>query len=408
MGKIILLADMESFYASVEMARNPELKGKPVVVCGDPKLRHGITLAASREAKAHGIKTGMPAWKCQILCPTVIFVRPHMQTYIDVSLKITDIFYEFTDRILPYSIDEQFLDMTGCEKLFGTPREMALRINKCVQHETGIRSRIGIGDNPLQAKMACDCFAKRNEDGIFQLSASNYSRYAWPLPIKKLFGVGSRMEQNLYNIGVKTIGDLTILPIKILKDKWGVTGEVLWLNAHGIDYSIVETNSLAEYRGIGHSITLPRDYSIKEEIEVVLLELTEEVCRRARSLGKIGNVIHLYCRGAGFDNPTGFSRQKKLPEPTAVTMEAYPFVMQLFYTHWDRMPVRAVGMSLSQLVVNNLQLSLFEDKEKRLALSQSMDDIRKRFGGTSLFRASSLTTGGLLFERANKIGGHEA
>jgi len=132
MRKIILLADKESFYASVEITRNPSLKEKLVVVCGDPKRRHGITLAATREAKRYGIKTGMPAWQCKKLCPHAVFVQPHMKTYINVSLQITDIFEQFTDRGSPCSIDEQFLDMTGCERLFGSPMEMALRINKKV------------------------------------------------------------------------------------------------------------------------------------------------------------------------------------------------------------------------------------------------------------------------------------
>ena len=112
MRSIILFADMESFYASVEVAKNPSLRSKPVAVCGDPKLQHGIVLAATKEAKAYGIKTGMAAWECTKLCPGIIFVRPHMRDYIDVSLKITEVFNGFSDRVVPYSIDAQFLDMT--------------------------------------------------------------------------------------------------------------------------------------------------------------------------------------------------------------------------------------------------------------------------------------------------------
>jgi len=409
LSNIILLADMESFYASVEVARNPSLRGKPVVVCGDPKRRHGIALAASKEAKSYGIKTGMPAWQCKKLCPRVIFTKPHMKTYIDVSLKITGIFEQFTDRVSPYSIDEQFLDMTGCERLFGTPREMALRISKKVLNETGVRCRIGIGENPLQAKMACDNFAKKNSEGIFELNYKNYARYTWPLPIKDLFGVGSRMEKNLHRIGVFTIGNLARLPKESLKKRWGAVGELLWLNSHGIDYSTVNPSSTETCKGIGHSITLPRDYSSEREIRVVLLELTEEVCRRARTIGKVGKVVNLYCRGANFDNPTGFSRQKKLAKPTAITMDVYPVVLQLFNTYWDRMPIRAAGISLSGLASDKqIQLSLFDNEEQKIALSHAMDEIRNRFGITSLFRASSLTSGAQLFERANKIGGHEA
>ncbi|NMB36014.1 MAG: DNA polymerase IV [Firmicutes bacterium] len=409
--KIIMLADMESFYASVEVAKNPTLRGKPVAVCGDPQKRHGIVLAATKEAKAYGIKTGLRAWECVDLCPGIILVRPHMRDYLAASLKITDILSGFTDRLFPYSIDEQFLDMTGCERLFGSPEEMAGLIIKKIWGEIGIRCRVGIGENPLQAKMACDRFAKKNKAGFFRLSYQNYAQHTWPLPIRDLFGVGARMERNFFNIGVRTIGQLARLPKEDLRFRWGVNGEVLWLNAQGIDYSTISPLEEAEdtRRGTSHSITLPRDYRFEKEIEVVLLEITEEVCRRARSWGKAGRVVHVYCRGADFDLPTGFSRQVSIPEPTALTMDVYDYVLKLFYAHWNRQPVRALGVGLAGLFdLQKIQLSLIGQREKKMALSKAMDSIRSRFGAASLFRSSSLTRGGMLFDRATKIGGHEA
>ena len=414
MQKIIMLADMESFYASVEVAKTPSLRGKPVAVCGDPEKRHGIVLAATKEAKSYGIKAGMGTWECPRLCPDIIFIKPHMRDYIDASLKITEVFEKFTDRVAPYSIDEQFLDMTGCTKLFGTPEEAAKLIIGKVQEKVGIRCRIGIGENPLQAKMACDRFAKKNSSGFFRLSHENYARYTWPLPIRDLFGVGSRMERNFFNIGIRTIGHLASLRREDLKRRWGVNGEVLWLNAHGIDYSTVGPSKNAKdtqdtRKGVGHSVTLPRDYRCKREIEVALLEITEEVCRRARELGKAGRVINVYCRGADFDFPTEFFRQVSICEPTAVTMDIYPHVLNLFYTHWDRRPVRTLGISLSGLIdFREIQLCLVDKKEKKIALSKAMDSVRNRYGAASLFRLSSLTSGGLLFDRVNRIGGHEA
>ena len=409
MEKIILLADMESFYASVETAEKPSLRGKPVVVCGDPRRRHGIVLAASKEAKAFGVKTGMALWECRNLCPQAVLIQPHMKKYVDMSLRITEIFQAFTDRVAPYSIDEQFLDMTGCERLFGTPWEMALKINQEVWEKTRVRCRIGIGENPLQAKMACDIYAKKSSRGIFLLTHDNYGHYIWPLPVRKLFGVGNRMEKNLVRMGVRKIGHLANLPKKILKNRWGVNGEVLWLNSHGIDYSNVLAMAEEEQKGVGHSMTLPRDYTQREEIEVVLLEITEEVCRRARSMGKMGKAVSLYCRGADFKNPAGFSRQKKLPKPSALTMEVYPLVLRLFDTHWDRKPLRAVGISLFQLLNDRfLQLSLLEDREKKVKLTRAVDNIRNSYGATSLFRASSLTRGGQLFAWSKEIGGHKA
>ena len=407
--KVIFLADMESFYASVEAARNPALRGKPVAVCGDPALRHGIILAASREAKACGIKTGQPAWEARRMCPWVVFVHPHMQTYIDYSIRITNIFEQFTDRVFPYSIDEQFLDLTGSQKIFGSPRETASLAIRTVWEETGIRCRIGMGENLLQAKMACDRFAKKRPDCFFELNSANYTELTWPLPVASLFGVGYRMERNLNRIGIRTIGQLASLPRDMLRRRWGIGGELLWLNAHGIDYSSVDPHAAQEQKGIGHTATLPRDYRSRQEIELVLLEMTEEVCYRARCQGKVGSTAHLYCKGADFDFPTGFSRQKKLPAATARAPEVYPTILHLFRKHWDRKPLRAVGISLSGLTTyRQLQLSFSGRYEQEEALIKTMDLVRERFGKTSLFRASSLQPGAQLFQRAGKIGGHDA
>ncbi len=407
--KIIFLADMESFYASVETARNPALRGKPVAVCGDPALRHGIILAASREAKAYGIKTGQPAWEARRMCPWITFVHPHMQAYIDYSLRITAIFEQFTDRVVPYSIDEQFLDLSHSKLLYGNPREAAQVLIDKIWNEIGIRCRIGMGENPLQAKMACDCFAKKLPDLFFELNNDNYALYIWPLPIISLFGVGHRMQRNLQRIGVRTIGHLAALPREMIGRRWGICGEVLWLNANGIDYSSVAPDQLQEQKGIGHMATLPRDYRKQQEIELVLLEMTEEVCQRTRRHQKIGTTIHLYCRGADFDHPSGFSRQKKLPVTTANALDIYPTVLQLFRKHWDRRPLRAIGISLSGLTAyRQLQLAFSTRSAQEETLTKTADLIRTRFGKTSLFRASSLKPGAQLFQRAGKIGGHDS
>ncbi len=408
-AKVIFLADMESFYASVEAARNPSLRGKPVAVCGDPALRHGIILAASREAKAYGIKTGQPAWEARRMCPWIIFAHPRMQTYIDYSMRITRIFEQFSDRVIPYSIDEQFLDLTGLEKIFGSPRETAAALIGQVWAETGIRCRVGAGENPLQAKMACDCFAKKSSDAFFELNSSSYAAHTWPLPIRSLFGVGHRMERNFHRSGVRTIGHLANLPRDMLQRRWGINGEILWLNAHGIDYSTVDPDAVHEQKGIGHTATLPRDYRKQQEIELVLFEMAEEVCARTRRQGKIGSTVHLYCKGADFDHPAGFSRQKKLPEPTATAAEIYPTVQQIFRKHWDRMPVRAVGISLTGLTAyRQLKLGLDDHCYQEESLAAVVDMVRERFGKTSLFRASSLKPGAQFLQRAGKIGGHDS
>lgn len=407
--RVIFLVDMQSFYASVEIASNPKLTGRPVVVCGDPQKRHGITLAASPEAKEAGVKTAMPVWQVKNLCPNAVFVRPRMQTYIDASLQITEILRQFTDQVEIFSIDEQFMDVTNSQSLFGSPQQIAKMVQKKIREEVGIKARVGIGENKIQAKMACDRFAKRNEEGMFELNSENYKIKTALLPIEDLFGVGRRMKQNLEKIGIFTIGDLAGRSLEELKKRWGINGHVLWLNAQGMDSSPVTGDSTVLRKGVGNSMTLPRDYKEEKEIRIILLELSEEVCRRARTINLKGKTVHLSIKGADFDHPTGFHRQVALPFLSNDTMEIYEKALYLFNKFWNRQPVRSVGISLTQLEEEDqVQLSFFSNPVKKIQLGRVMDEIRERHGRTAIFRASSLLPSGMLFDRASKIGGHEA
>ncbi|MCY8929131.1 DNA polymerase IV [Bacillus subtilis] len=406
--KVIFLVDMQSFYASVEKAENPYLKNKPVIVSGDPEKRGGVVLAACPLAKQKGVVNASRLWEAQEKCPEAVVLRPRMQRYIDVSLQITAILEEYTDLVEPYSIDEQFMDITGSQKLFGTPMEIAKSIQGRIMREIGVYARVGIGPNKALAKIACDNFAKKNTNGIFTLTKENMKTEMWPLPVGSMFGVGSRMKHHLNRMGISTIGGLAAFPLDLLKKKWGINGHVLWMTANGIDYSPVSTSSLDGQKAIGHGMTLPRDYEhFDKEIKVVLLELSEEVCRRSRNAGVMGQTVSVSCRGADFDWPTGFNRQVKLAEPTNSTQDVYEAVRRLFLTFWDGKPVRRLGVNLSQLSSDDIwQLNLFQDYAKKMSLGYVMDGIKNRFGDTALIRAASLTAAGQAFERAAKIGGH--
>ncbi|MFC8686297.1 DNA polymerase IV [Brevibacillus porteri] len=405
--RIIFLIDMQSFYVSVEKAANPQIRNKPVVVAGDPERRSGIILAACPIAKSYGVVTAEALWQAQQKCRQLVVVRPRMEMYIQRSMQITKIFEAFTDLVEPFSIDEQFLDVTGSVHLFGDPLKMAQQIRRRVWFETGINCRVGIGENKVLAKMACDNFAKKNEEGVFWLKKEDISNTLWKLPIEKLFGVGSRMKRHFHRMGVYQIGQLADMRPAILTRHWGVNGEVLWRTAHGIDDSPVALGSYETQKGIGHHMTLPRDYHTAAEIKVILLELCEEVCRRARKKELIGSVLSVGCRGADLATGTGFGRQMKLTEQTNDAMTLYQAACHLFDRHWERTPVRSIGVNLGQLVPDNvLQLNLFTDNVKRQSLSHAMDDIRDRFGNDAILRASSLLESGQAIERARKIGGH--
>lgn len=219
--RVIMLADCQSFYASVEKSAHPEYKDLPLVVAGDPARRSGIILAACPLAKSYGITTAERLGEALAKCPDVVVVRPRMAEYIRVSLHITRILQSYTDLVEPYSIDEQFLDVTGSLDLFGSPETIARSIQSRVMDETGVYIRIGISDTKVVSKMACDLYAKKVPGGICTLPRKDLPSTIWKKPVRDMFMVGSRMAQHLYKMGVHTIGDLAQTPLSRLRERWG-------------------------------------------------------------------------------------------------------------------------------------------------------------------------------------------
>lgn len=405
--RIIILADCQSFYASVEKSLHPEYADRPLIVAGDPTRRSGIVLAACPIAKSYGITTAERLGEALAKCPDVIVMQPRMQTYIDRSLEITEIYEQYTDLVEPYSIDEQFLDVTGSTVLFGDSMKIAQQLQDQVMEQTGIFIRLGISYSKVTAKMACDCFAKKSPSGIFMLQKDDLPDTLWRQPVQSMFMIGSRMTRHLYAMGVRTIGDLARMPLASLRRRWGINGEVIWRIANGIDDSPVTPNTHDRQQVIGHQMTLPRDYYTKKEIEVILLELSELVCRRCRAKGYMGGVVAVGCQGADFERPSGFYRQMKLPDPTYISKHVYEAAKHLFAQHWDGRPVRKLGVTLSGLVPDDeYQLCIFDEREKYAALERAVDEIKSKYGEVAIMRAVSLTGAGQARDRSSKIGGH--
>ncbi len=405
--RIVMLCDMQSFYASVEKAANPHIRDKPIAVAGDPERRSGIILAACPLAKKYGVTTAETLNEALIKCPELILVKPRMQHYIDVSIQISEIMQRYSDLVESFSIDELFIEVTHTQHIFGDPLDIARMIQTDIQVETGVRARVGISFNKVVAKIACDNFAKKNASGIFWLHKENIEKDMWPLQVEDMFGVGSRMKQHLNNLGIRTIGQLAKTSVDRLKKRWGVNGIVLWRTANAIDPSPVDPSTHNSQKVIGHQITLPRDYHEKAQIDVILLELASDVCRRTRHKGYVGTVVSVGCSGADFNTPQGFYRQKKIDEPTSITDEVYSVAKDLFRTHWTGYPVRRIGLSLSGLFKDDTyQLSLFNDRDKYLKLENTIDLIKDRFGSSAILRAASLTSSGQARMRSIKIGGH--
>jgi DNA polymerase-4 len=414
--RVIMLADGQSFYASVEKAAHPEYKDLPVAVAGDPERRSGIILAACPIAKSRGVTTAERLGEAYGKCPDLIIIRPRMQTYITVSLLISEIYENFTDLVEPYSIDEQFLDVTGSLAYFGSPEEIAEQIQNKIMLSTGVWARVGISSTKILAKMATDNFAKKSARGIYTLPKSDVESVLWKLPVGKMFGVGSRMTNHFTRMGMHTIGDIGRLELvefkRLLRTRMGrnsdIHAELLWQTARGIDPSPVSPATLhLEQKAVGHQMTLPRDYGTKQEIEVILLELSEEVCRRSRAKGYMGRVVSAGAQGADFDRPAGFFRQATLPDPTDITQEVYEAAKTVFFNHWNGEPVRKIGVTLSGLSPSDqYQLTLFGDRERQRKMARVTDGIKQRFGGGAILRGSSLLAAGQALERTAKIGGH--
>ncbi|MDD2401673.1 MAG: DNA polymerase IV [Clostridia bacterium] len=388
--RTILLADMNSFFASVTQVLEPKLKGNPLLIAGDPQKRHGIILTASYEAKNMGVKTGMAIWEALIYCPQAILRPPDYPAYMDFSNRIFNILRDFSPLIEPFSIDEAFVELTGTEKLWGSPLNVAQNIKKRIKNEVGILCSVGIGSSKVVAKMAAGL---QKPDGLVILTEKDIPHRLWPLPVGKLFGVGKQMEVHLQNMGIRIIGDLAQSSPELLTKRFGVIGTRLHEFANGKDLSPVDPNSLDIVKSIGHQITLPRDYTKVEDIQIVLLELAEAICRRTRMGNYVGRTVSLSVRGNDFH---GIHRSKTLKESTAYPQIVYNTSLKLFNQYWkEKEPVRLLGLALSKLShLKNKQLCFFNEDEK---LYNAIDQIKDKFGEKSLLRSSFLLEGGVFY-----------
>ncbi|MDB5054807.1 MAG: polYB [Bacilli bacterium] len=284
-----------------------------------------------------------------------------------------------------------------------------------VMEQTKVYIRAGISENKILAKTACDNFAKKDPSGIFTLPKAKIASILWPLPINKMYMVGSRMTAHFTRMGIHTIGELAQVPLPQLKQKMRVKfgkqsdiqAELYWRIANGIDDSPVTVGTHDTQKSIGHQMTLPRDYRTLEEILVVILELAELVCQHCRAKRYMGWVVSVGLMGADYDRPSGFFRQMRMQDPTNLAEDVYEIAKILINKHWDKQSVRKVGVTLNEFVSDQeYQYVLFGDREKKMALAHTMDKIKLRYGDAAIMRAVSVSEAGQAKDRSKKIGGH--
>ena len=382
MRRVVFLVDMNAFFISCEMTRNDSLVGIPAAVAGDPKKRTGIILAANYEARGCGVKTAMVLHEALKLCPKLTLVPPDHRFYEQKSQEVMELLSNYTPLLEQNSIDEAWLDMTGCEGLFGKPADAAKRIMDEIRERLGLWCSIGIAENRFLAKMAAEM---KKPLGITELWEQDIPLKLWPLPVNQMYGVGGKTAEKLNRLGIRTIGELARLDVNLLVKTFGKGGNEIHRHANGIDDSPVLARMADDMKSIGRSTTLPEDLSDIEKAKLVLMELADDIGMTARRHGKKGRTVHITLKYSDFRVVT---RQATVPA-TCTTREIYRAGCSLLEQNWNKFHlVRLIGLSLSgfQEGCASDQLSLFdqtEDKvknDKNERIDEAMDKIRKKHG----------------------------
>ncbi len=389
--RTIIHLDMNAYFASVEQASNPLLRGRPVAVGGGISKRTVIA-TASYEARARGVKTAMSTWEALRICPELIVVEGDMEKYIYTSKKIFEIMGKYTDLVEVFSIDEAFMDITDTAKLFGGDIALSKMIKQDIRHSFGLSCSIGIGPNKLVAKVASDL---KKPDGLVKVTEPEVAAVFEFLPVEDLCGVGRKFKKYLNQMGVYTCGDLARFPVENLIKRFGLVAGVRLSNmGKGLDDSPVNPDKNHEdAKSIGHSYTMPKDTSDIKTVRTYLLNLSERVGRRARKGNYLGSVVSLFIRYGDF---SGYGKQKNLKENVNDGFVIFKHAAAMIDM---QKPVRLVGVYLSRLTRDSGQMSIIETFENKKTALKAVDEINDRWGEAIITRASILDN-----EMFNKTG----
>jgi DNA polymerase-4 len=393
----ILHADLDAFYASVEQRDEPRLRGRPVIVGG------GVVLAASYEAKAFGIRTAMGGRQALRLCPGAIVVEPRMAAYTAASRAVFEVFDRTTPLVEGLSIDEAFLDVGGLRRLSGTPTEIAGRLRADVLAQVGLPITVGVARTKFLAKVASGV---AKPDGLAVVPPERELAFLHPLPVERLWGVGSVTAEKLHTRGITTVGEVARLAEAALVAMLGpAAGHHLHALAHNLDPRPVEVGR--RRRSMGSQHALGRGPHAADEVEAVAASLVDRVTRRLRAAGRVGRTVVLRLR---FDDFSRITRSHTLPQATASTSRILHTLRQLLAE--ARPTIERRGLTLVGLAVTNLaddravQLALPFDRRRRTALDTAanagldtavnaaldaaLDQVRDRYGAAALHRAGML------------------
>jgi DNA polymerase V len=407
----ILCVDMKSFYASCSAV----MHGLDPLTCylavaGNKERNGSVVLAASPLLKKEfGIKTGSRLFEIPD-DPRIQVVEPKMATYLRISTEITRVFNRYVPKeaIHTYSVDESFIKVDGALHLWGDAFTIAAKIKDDIEREFQLPCAVGIGPNMLLSKLCLDLEAKKH--GIAEWKYEDVQNKLWKVsPLREMWGIGRRVEKTLNGMGIFTVGQLARYDLEALEKKFGIMGNQLYHHAWGVDLSDLGAPLIEGQISFGKSQILLRDYKEEEEIKHVILEICEEVARRARSRRKAGRTISLSIGYSQDELGGGFHRSRTIKQPTNVTMDLYRVCLELFHEHYTGKTVRQIAISIGNIVDDHeFQLDLFDmGAVKRRELGYVVDAVRRRFGSGSLLRAVSYTTAGTAKHRATLVGGHK-
>ena len=389
MERVILHCDQNCFFASVELLSHPDLRDVPMAVCGDPASRHGIILAKNEPAKRFGIQTAETVWQARRKCPSLVLLPPHHKLYREYSVRVNELYGQYTDLVEPFGIDESWLDITGSMHLFGgDPVAIADELRRRVREELGLSISVGVSFNKIFAKLGSDY---KKPDATTLISPENWQEIVWPLPVGAMLFVGRSAQRTLAQYGVETIGQLAACRPEMLEKLLGKLGRQMHEYANGLDRSPVRPQAEREpVKSVGNGTTFPHDLTRWEEVRAGLAALSDSVAMRLRRQGLYCSGVQVTIKDSSF---CSISRQKRLESPTRLMKDIQRAAMELTRSAWRApTPIRMLtvtALHITESAESFEQLDLLGagravSDARQGKLESAVRAIRDKFGDGSI------------------------
>ena len=389
MERVILHCDQNCFFASVELLSHPDLRDVPMAVCGDPASRHGIILAKNEPAKRFGIQTAETVWQARRKCPGLVLLPPHHKLYREYSVRVNELYGQYTDLVEPFGIDESWLDITGSMHLFGgDPVAIADELRRRVREELGLSISVGVSFNKIFAKLGSDY---KKPDATTLISPENWQEIVWPLPVGAMLFVGRSAQRTLAQYGVETIGQLAACRPEMIEKLLGKLGRQMHEYANGLDRSPVRPQAEREpVKSVGNGTTFPHGLTRWEEVRAGLAALSDSVAMRLRRQGLYCSGVQVTIKDSSFRS---ISRQKRLESPTRLMKDIQRAAMELTRSAWRApTPIRMLTVtalhitesaeSFEQLDLLGAGRAVSDARQEKL--ESAVRAIRDKFGDGSI------------------------